>query len=232
MKERFKLLFELCGRIAGFPRHMGTHSSGIVISNAPLCTIAPLTPSARGITQIWTLDKDDAELVGAIKFDVLSLRIRSAVNDAERDLRGLHAPITNRQLLITNNQRLPMANHQLPLSLQHLDTPVAWGMEDFSPWDKFLWSWRITGVCADCHVFAYLQDQLDRILGGKRKSTAPSQRRRLAAAIHLCGPGIARELIAARYDPERIGTCGGQSPATYVHRIEVLRDRFTRDLNP
>ena len=86
LKERFQLLFTLCARIAGFPRHLGTHSSGIVISRVPLATLAPLTPSARGLTQIWTLDKDDAEAIGIIKFDVLSLRTLSAVGDAEREI--------------------------------------------------------------------------------------------------------------------------------------------------
>ncbi len=84
LKERFRLLFTLCSRIAGYPRHLGTHSSGIVISRVPLATLAPITPSARGLTQIWTLDKDDAEEIGIIKFDVLSLRTLSAVGDAER----------------------------------------------------------------------------------------------------------------------------------------------------
>lgn len=86
LKERFQLLFTLCARIAGYPRHLGTHSSGIVISRVPLCTLAPLSPSARGLTQIWTLDKDDAEEIGIIKFDVLSLRTLSAVGDAEREI--------------------------------------------------------------------------------------------------------------------------------------------------
>lgn len=86
LKERFQLLFTLCSRIAGYPRHLGTHSSGIVISRVPLATLAPLTPSARGLTQIWTLDKDDAELIGIIKFDVLSLRTLSGVGDAEREI--------------------------------------------------------------------------------------------------------------------------------------------------
>ncbi len=86
-KERSRLLFDLCGRISAFPRHLGTHSSGIVISKVPLAEMAPLEPSARGITRIWTLDKDDAEEVGAIKFDVLSLRILSVIGDAEYGLR-------------------------------------------------------------------------------------------------------------------------------------------------
>lgn len=85
--DRFRLLFDLCGRIAGFPRHIGTHSSGIVISAVSLNTIAPLQPSARGIADLWTLDKDDAEEVGAIKFDVLSLCALSAVADAEGQIR-------------------------------------------------------------------------------------------------------------------------------------------------
>jgi error-prone DNA polymerase len=86
MKSRFKALFDLCRRISGFPRHIGTHSSGVVISRVPLASIAPLEPSATGILPIWTLDKDDAETVGAIKFDVLALRTLSAVADAERDI--------------------------------------------------------------------------------------------------------------------------------------------------
>ncbi|BDI33352.1 DNA-directed DNA polymerase [Capsulimonas corticalis] len=90
LREQFQILFTLCASIAGFPRHMGSHSSGVVISRVPLATIAPLTPSARGITQIWTLDKDDAETVGAIKFDILALRMLSAVADAEDDLRESH----------------------------------------------------------------------------------------------------------------------------------------------
>ncbi|MDE2126257.1 MAG: DNA polymerase III subunit alpha [Armatimonadetes bacterium] len=86
LRNRFDLLFRLCARIADFPRHIGTHSSGIVISRVPLSQIAPLRPSARGVTQIWELDKDDAEAVGAIKLDVLSLRTLSAVSDAEATL--------------------------------------------------------------------------------------------------------------------------------------------------
>jgi error-prone DNA polymerase len=86
MREQFRLLFALCRRVANFPRHIGTHSSGVVISRLPLTAIAPVRPSARGLVRIWELDKDDAEAVGAIKLDVLSLRTLSAVSDAERSL--------------------------------------------------------------------------------------------------------------------------------------------------
>lgn len=89
--ERFQLLFDVCKRIASFPRHIGTHSSGVVISRVPLDTIAPVQPTARGLVNLMTLDKDDVEEVGAIKLDVLSLRILSAVEDATADIRR-HTP--------------------------------------------------------------------------------------------------------------------------------------------
>ncbi len=84
--ERFKLLFALCGKLAGFPRHLGTHSSGVVVSRAPIRSLAPMQPTARGVMPLMTLDKDDVEEIGAIKLDVLSLRILAAVQDSEADI--------------------------------------------------------------------------------------------------------------------------------------------------
>lgn len=86
LRDRFQTLFALCSKIAGFPRHIGTHSSAVVISRRPLTDIAPLVPSATGVLPIWTLDKDDAEEAGGVKFDVLSLRILSSVADAVDDV--------------------------------------------------------------------------------------------------------------------------------------------------
>lgn len=89
--QHYRLLFNLCRRIAGFPRHIGTHSSGVVVSRVPLAEIAPVQPTARGVMPLIQLDKDDAEAVGLIKLDVLSLRILSAVEDATRDVQR-HTP--------------------------------------------------------------------------------------------------------------------------------------------
>lgn len=87
LKPRFQALFSLCNKIAGFPRHIGSHSSGVVISRTPLENIAPLQPAASGILPIWTLDKDDSEALGAIKFDILALRTLSAIADAEHEIK-------------------------------------------------------------------------------------------------------------------------------------------------
>ncbi|MDR3710767.1 MAG: DNA polymerase III subunit alpha [Capsulimonadaceae bacterium] len=85
--DRFEALFDLCRRIAGHPRHLGSHSSGLVISGAPLWTVGVLTPSARGVLPIVMLDKDDVEEAGAVKLDILSLPILSVVGDAANNIR-------------------------------------------------------------------------------------------------------------------------------------------------
>lgn len=84
---RFHELFALCARIDGFPRHMGSHSSGILIARKPLTAISALIPSAKGVLPIFTCDKDDCETVGGLKYDVLALRILSSIADAEEDIR-------------------------------------------------------------------------------------------------------------------------------------------------
>lgn len=84
---RFHELFALCARIDGFPRHLGAHSSGILISRQPLTAISALIPSAKGVLPIFTCDKDDCEAVGGLKYDVLALRILSSIADTEEDIR-------------------------------------------------------------------------------------------------------------------------------------------------
>src|SRR5690606_22250002 len=77
------LLFELASQVAGFPRHIGTHLGGLVLSREPLDRVAPLETAAKGVT-ILSFDKDDVEALGLIKLDLLSLRTLSAVGTATR----------------------------------------------------------------------------------------------------------------------------------------------------
>lgn len=80
-EKRFELLLDVCEKIAGFPRFLGTHLGGVVISDCPLVQFTPLQRSGLGpvITQF---DKDDVEELGLIKLDLLPLRTLSAVNEA------------------------------------------------------------------------------------------------------------------------------------------------------
>ncbi|MGS0746647.1 DNA polymerase III subunit alpha [Syntrophomonas erecta subsp. sporosyntropha] len=80
-ESRFQLLLDVCEKIAGFPRFLGTHLGGIVISDGPLSDLTPLQYSASG-TVITQFDKDDVEELGLVKLDLLSLRTLSAISDA------------------------------------------------------------------------------------------------------------------------------------------------------
>ena len=75
---------ELCTEIADFPRHLGIHVGGMVISTSPLTDIVPVeraTKPGRVVTQ-W--DKDDINDLKLIKIDLLGLRMLSLIDEAVR----------------------------------------------------------------------------------------------------------------------------------------------------
>jgi DNA polymerase III alpha subunit len=74
-------VYELAGKIAGFPRHIGVHCGGIVITPVPVRDVAPLEMATKGIV-VTQYDKDAAEAVGLIKIDLLGNRALSTVNGA------------------------------------------------------------------------------------------------------------------------------------------------------
>ena len=77
---------ELASALAGLPRHLGTHSSGLVISAEPLTDVTPLQMSAKGVP-ISQFDKDDVEALGLMKLDLLFLRMLAAVNTSTEAVR-------------------------------------------------------------------------------------------------------------------------------------------------
>ncbi|HZD17879.1 MAG TPA: OB-fold nucleic acid binding domain-containing protein [Actinomycetota bacterium] len=75
---QLELLFRVAERLDGFPRHLALHPSGIVISNDDLVRRVPLERSFQGYRMIQA-DKDDVELLGYLKLDVLGVRMLSAM---------------------------------------------------------------------------------------------------------------------------------------------------------
>lgn len=69
---------EIADRIVGYPRHLGIHVGGIVISDRILTDYVPLQWSAKGIV-ICQFDKDDVEALKLVKLDLLGLRMHSAI---------------------------------------------------------------------------------------------------------------------------------------------------------
>jgi len=79
---RWQQWLTLASTLQGYPRHLGIHNGGFVISGSPLIDQIPVEPATmmeRFVTQ-W--DKDALEMVGWIKLDVLGLRMLAAISDA------------------------------------------------------------------------------------------------------------------------------------------------------
>ncbi len=76
------LLMQICRRIDGFPRHMGIHSGGMVITRDPLVNVAPVEWATMRDRTIVQWDKDDLGDLGLIKIDLLGLGMLSLLRDA------------------------------------------------------------------------------------------------------------------------------------------------------
>src|SRR5438034_4048106 len=75
------LLFRVVERLNGFPRHLALHPSGIVLAGLDLPDRVPLERSFEGYRMVQA-DKDDVELLGLLKLDVLGVRMLSAMRHA------------------------------------------------------------------------------------------------------------------------------------------------------
>ena len=87
-------LVALCRRIDGFPRHMGIHSGGMVITRDPLVRVAPVEWATMRDRTIVQWDKDDLQDLGLIKIDLLGLGMLSLLREAF----ALHERVTGERL--------------------------------------------------------------------------------------------------------------------------------------
>jgi error-prone DNA polymerase len=71
-------VFTVAERLNGFPRHIALHPCGIVLSKDDLLERTPLERSAQGYRMVQA-DKDDVELLGLLKLDVLGVRMLSTM---------------------------------------------------------------------------------------------------------------------------------------------------------
>ncbi len=76
---------------------------------------------------------------------------------------------------------------------------------------------------------AYLQNLVQKATAAKAAvKTTLSQRQKLAAAIHLCGPGKAESFIRRAFHAAAGEKCGEQSLRNYLKRVEQARLRFVK----
>jgi len=77
---------DLSERLKTFPRHLGIHSGGFMLSNTPLTSLVPLEPATMADRTVVQWCKDDIEGLGFFKIDVLSLGMLSAIRKCFHDV--------------------------------------------------------------------------------------------------------------------------------------------------
>jgi error-prone DNA polymerase len=78
---QLETLFRVVERLDGFPRHIALHPSGIVLSGHDLMERVPMERSFQGFRMVQA-DKDDVEILGLLKLDILGVRMLSAMHHA------------------------------------------------------------------------------------------------------------------------------------------------------
>jgi error-prone DNA polymerase len=69
---------------AGFPRHLGIHSGGMVITSGPLGEVVPTENATMADRSVVQWDKDDLGQLGIIKIDLLGLGMLTVIDEALR----------------------------------------------------------------------------------------------------------------------------------------------------
>jgi len=79
--HRTRKFIELYTRILDFPRHLGQHSGGMVVSWQRLDGVVPIEPASMENRNIIQWDKDDCERLGIVKVDLLGLGMMAVLRD-------------------------------------------------------------------------------------------------------------------------------------------------------
>nr|WP_232727815.1 error-prone DNA polymerase [Acidovorax sp. 69] len=85
------LWLELAAQLKGFPRHLSQHVGGFVLTQGKLTRLVPVEPASMPGRSVIQWDKDDLDIMGLLKVDVLALGMLSALRrclDLRSALRG------------------------------------------------------------------------------------------------------------------------------------------------
>lgn len=75
-------LFAYAKKLQGYPRHLGQHSGGMMLTRVPLSQFTPIQVSANGVL-VGQFDKESVDSLGIVKLDVLGLRMMGCVSEAQ-----------------------------------------------------------------------------------------------------------------------------------------------------
>ncbi len=86
--DRVRLTVDLSDQLRGFPRHVGIHVGGFVLTDDDLSGRVPIEPATMQGRTVIQWDKDDIDDVGFVKVDLLSLGMLTAIRKAFEQVAG------------------------------------------------------------------------------------------------------------------------------------------------
>ncbi|MBI2765084.1 MAG: error-prone DNA polymerase [Chloroflexi bacterium] len=108
-------LIALAEQAAGFPRHIGQHVGGVVISADPLPSVVPVEPARMEGRFVCQWDKDSVDDARFVKIDFLALGMLSAVDDCLDIIEEVHG-------VRVDLGRIPHDSPEIFASIQEGDT--------------------------------------------------------------------------------------------------------------
>jgi error-prone DNA polymerase len=75
-------VLELAGELTGFPRHLSQHVGGFVVTRGRLDELVPIENATMADRTFIEWDKDDIEILGILKVDVLALGMLTCIRKA------------------------------------------------------------------------------------------------------------------------------------------------------
>ena len=117
---RLTEFFELVESLDGLPRHIALHPCGVVLSNSGLLDRTPVEASWLGFP-MSQFDKDDVEILGLLKLDILGIRMQSAMAHAVAEVER----VTGERVDLDDETQVP---HDDPATFELIRTTRTLGM--------------------------------------------------------------------------------------------------------
>jgi error-prone DNA polymerase len=93
-----KRVLAIARAIAAFPRHLGIHSGGMIITEGPIAEVVPIENASMVDRTVTQWDKDDLGQLGIIKIDLLGLGMLTVLDRAlqiVRDHEGIELDLAH-----------------------------------------------------------------------------------------------------------------------------------------